>query len=188
MKTRNRNKARNRAASCTPPQKYITLRNSANADEYETFDIDVEYANGDLQNLHPYTRLAAHALQNALLSLYGNKNLTKLWLVAEGWRSPMRQRFMHMLGNSANEAWNSAHQYGMAVDVVPADAGEDWYTTNTPELTQIEKLARTFNLITLPDAHPGELVHTTWTALDKIVSFSEYDDSYDTVIPQELKN
>lgn len=52
------------------------------------------------------------------------------WGLFEGWRSPQRQAEVVRTGNSQAQPWESPHQYGLALDLVPKDAsGWTWNVT-----------------------------------------------------------
>lgn len=75
--------------------------------------------------LHPIARAQFEALADELLALHASGVTKTLFLPFEGFRTPQRQRELyHSEPRVTNaDAWQSAHQYGMAVDFVPQVGG-----------------------------------------------------------------
>lgn len=65
----------------------------------------------------------------------------------EGYRSPAEQRRVYLDGKSKALPWQSAHQYGLAVDFVPKDENNEW-TWAVPDTawTQMHRLAEKVGL------------------------------------------
>lgn len=84
----------------------------------------------ELEMLHPVMRPNARLLMEDLAGRPWQDGEGRLWLfrVFETYRSPARQDRLHE-GGSVTKArrWQSAHQYGLAMDVVPhsPDPGEN---------------------------------------------------------------
>ena len=73
----------------------------------------------DTTLLHPKMRGGVEALAQELIRLY-EANRTKFrFEIFETFRSPVRQLHLRAEGRSKAGAWQSPHQYGLAVDFVP---------------------------------------------------------------------
>lgn len=78
----------------------------------------------DLASLHPLSQEAFRLLAERLYADY-ESGICKEWLREfETWRSPIRQLELLREGKTKAAPWQSAHQYGMAVDFVPFRYGE----------------------------------------------------------------
>lgn len=94
---------------------------------------NVILSNVDWDLLHPVARGQFIALANDLAQSFALKMTRTLFLPYEGYRGPAYQREVFKRGTSKARPWQSAHQYGLAVDFVPKVAGkwswslsEDW--------------------------------------------------------------
>lgn len=72
-----------------------------------------------IELLHPKTREAFRLLNEYLVSSYELGETRTSFQVFETFRSPDRQERLRKLGRSKARGWQSAHQYGCAVDFVP---------------------------------------------------------------------
>lgn len=70
--------------------------------------------------LHPFARKAFTALRDKLENDYAEGIIKHPIRPFEVWRHPLRQADLLARGTSKAGAWSSAHQYGLAVDFVPA--------------------------------------------------------------------
>lgn len=88
-------------------------------------DIDREW--GHLQPT--FSKLVAEALTR--LNAAKGWSRPFMWQMFEGWRHPARQLHVLQSGTSKAAPWNSAHQYGLAADLVPLTmAGWTWDVTS----------------------------------------------------------
>lgn len=74
------------------------------------------------------------------------------WALFEGYRHPARQ--LHVLNSGASKAppWDSAHQYGLAADIVPCTTGPGkWNWTDGPHWDYLAQAAARHGL-TVPIA------------------------------------
>ena len=81
-----------------------------------------------IENLHPLMRQPVRDLLAVLhpIRWKGEDGVTYMWALYEGYRSPEDQHYLFTeTRNTHADAWHSAHQFGMAVDIVgtPPDAG-----------------------------------------------------------------
>ena len=75
---------------------------------------------------HPNTVDEFRQLAEMLEWGYENHKTETRFGVFETWRNPIRQEALLRRGNSKAGAWQSSHQYGMAVDYVPWDTRKEW--------------------------------------------------------------
>lgn len=73
----------------------------------------------DWENLHHRARHNFQMLSDELFRLYLTGAAPHWFKPFEGYRSPTRQWTFFNLGTSKAKAWQSPHQYGLAVDFVP---------------------------------------------------------------------
>lgn len=90
--------------------------------------------NPSLAGCHP-AAYDKFVLLAELLSSNAAQRGRPLFLPFEAYRSPERQEQLYREGTTKAHAWQSAHQWGMAVDFVPYingawtwDAPDDWWT------------------------------------------------------------
>lgn len=70
--------------------------------------------------LHPKAREVFALLAHRLEEGYRNGNTPTLFKPFEGFRTPERQDFLYTVEKSTKaKGWQSAHNYGLAVDFVP---------------------------------------------------------------------
>lgn len=73
----------------------------------------------DIRVLHPKIRDAIERLSQDLITSYETGLTKTLFKVFETFRGPTRQDELFRKGSTKARAWQSAHQYGLAVDFVP---------------------------------------------------------------------
>lgn len=73
----------------------------------------------DLGLLHPLAVKAFRSLDASLKSLAVRGDIPFEFRVFETYRTPQRQQFVHEQGTSRARQYQSAHQFGLAVDFVP---------------------------------------------------------------------
>lgn len=78
---------------------------------------------GDMGLLHPVCKQQFFSLKRLLEQKWRAKDTLTQFAVFETYRSPMRQMELYEQTPRVTKAgpWQSAHQYGMAVDFVPLD-------------------------------------------------------------------
>jgi len=95
-----------------------------------------------IENLHPLMRQPVRDLLAVLhpIRWTGAGDVPYMWALFEGYRSPEQQHYLFTeTRNTHADAWHSAHQFGMAVDIVgctvdaqgnPTLDGWSWATEN----------------------------------------------------------
>lgn len=83
----------------------------------------------NLNELHPKAREVFGLLTARLAEAHASGASRTLFRPFEGYRTPERQRFLLTIEKTSKaDAWQSAHQYGLAVDYVPwMDGRWDWH-------------------------------------------------------------
>lgn len=131
-----------------------------------------------LSLLHPKAREAFEILNQNLIRAYQSGELHCPIKVFETVRSPMRQEGLKAGGRSKASAWQSAHQYGLAVDFVPfVDKYETtrgtvngWFwevpTDTWDHLTRAAEEVGLFQSIKWDRAH---IVHPLWYKIKRFV-------------------
>lgn len=87
-------------------------------------------------NIHPVAETGFRNLATALEWEYTQGTIKQLFLPFEGYRTPERQAHLYTVEKTTKaRPWESAHQYGLAVDFVPFvnkawswDDSHDWQT------------------------------------------------------------
>lgn len=96
--------------------------------------------NRQLSDLHPLFRPKVEAILRELSTGFrSGKTLTRFDLF-EGYRSPERQREVLRAGTSKASTWQSAHQFGLACDIVPR-VGDGWSWEPTHDWTYLRLVA-----------------------------------------------
>lgn len=85
--------------------------------------IDMTQRISDLELLHPAVGMKFRELARSLEAAYATGRTKTLFMTFETYRTPHRQRFLNRTNPSATKAsaFQSAHQFGMAVDFVAFD-------------------------------------------------------------------
>lgn len=81
--------------------------------------------NRDISSLHPKFQGVCKRLQQYLIDAYETGRTETSFELFEGFRDPVRQGRMLAQGTSKAGAFQSAHQFGLAVDFVPYLSVED---------------------------------------------------------------
>lgn len=77
------------------------------------------------ERLHPKAREHFRNLSTRLRLLHERGNIETLFLPFEGFRGPERQNYLfHVEKTTKAKAWQSAHNYGLAVDYVAFENGK----------------------------------------------------------------
>lgn len=84
--------------------------------------------NDRMEDLHPIAYAQFVRLAELLQDDYGAERTRTLFAVFETYRAPEAQERERLEGNSNARAWQSPHQYGLAVDFVPLLDGKwSWH-------------------------------------------------------------
>lgn len=121
-----------------------------------------------ISDLHPIMRGPVTQLL-PLLNAAHARGALPLFRPFEGYRTPERQRQVFLSGNSKAMPWESAHQWGLAVDFVPQVDGK--WTWDVPEAdwTQMHRLAEKVGLVAPISWDKPHLQHPQWQiALGKL--------------------
>lgn len=131
-------------------------------------EIPEGYVERRLDYLHPLLRMKAEAMQLALERLHRDGHIRR-HEIFETWRSPARQRvlFEEAKGRSRVNAYRSAHQYGLAFDVVRCPRPRGWTWDTTPEEWRtIGLAARELGIVQpFPGWDPYHLEAPEWATL-----------------------
>lgn len=133
-----------------------------------SFDHDVTTRINSLEALHPKARIAFSNLAEDLRLAYKTGRTEFGFEPFETFRSPLRQEYVFKQGASKARAWQSAHNYGLAVDFVPfygknRQHGWFWPDNNNACWTFLRNRAHLFGL-TVPIAWDlGHVQHPHYT-------------------------
>lgn len=127
----------------------------------------------DFDLLHPKMRIAARALAQDLIRCHETGRTKTLFKVFETYRGADRQLDVFKKGTSKARPFQSAHQFGLAVDFVAwnLDAnvgpiGWNWNAAN--EYRFLAARAQTFGLTAPIDWDPGHIQHPLWNEWQKL--------------------
>lgn len=114
-----------------------------------------------LGDLHPLMRGPVTQLLPLLNAAHARGALPN-FRPFEGYRSPEEQRRVLLDGTSKAGAWQSAHQWGLAVDFVPYIDGR--WTWDVPEAdwTMMHRIARQVGLVAPINWDKPHLQHPRW--------------------------
>lgn len=110
-------------------------------------------------------------LQTLLAHAFDEKKIRVLFMPFESYRTPHRQDVLLRKGTTKSRPWQSAHQYGLAVDFVPyhftGRVGWSW-DDNEPwaDMHAYAKAAGLSAPIAWDKAH---IVHPLWTKISKLI-------------------
>ena len=136
----------------------------------------------DLNLLHPKFRGVAYRLRDELARTYKSGETKTRFEVFETFRSPIRQADLLAKKTTKAGPFESAHQFGLAVDFVPYIDGDQaialadklgervfpgWNWHSSHEWDHLTKVAHRFSLVTIEWDRPhiqhpevGKLLHT----------------------------
>lgn len=98
-----------------------------------------------------------------LQAALGGADFAKNWFVFETYRDPERQTSLFYKGKSKARAWESPHQYGLAVDIVPFDGTKPiWPNLDDPRWERLSIAADAVGLSTPIKWDPGHVQHPGW--------------------------
>lgn len=129
-----------------------------------------------LRDLHPLALPAFVRLQYRLQDAFDTGRIRQLFLPFETYRSPERQNELLRNGKGVTQAsaWQSAHQYGLAVDFVPflmksgTRNGWDWGHDN--QWDTMQQLAKAEGLLAPLSWDKAHIVHPLWKKIQKIMA------------------
>lgn len=131
------------------------------------FQIVERYIDRDLRNLHPIAFDAFSELAIDLTEQVERGNTDTVFRVFEGYRSPMRQRFLYEQEPRVTQAnaWQSAHNFGLAVDFVPwvfKDGQHVWSWADEHPWDFLKERAKIFGLHVPIAWDRGHVEHQAW--------------------------
>lgn len=109
-------------------------------------DANPEKPNQDIAALHPLMWDNVQGLMARLRKIHEDEPWFPLFKLFEGYRSPERQALMIKRGVSKSQPWHSAHQYGLAVDMVPIVFGKLSWSVPGDVWTRLATEVLPFNL------------------------------------------
>lgn len=128
--------------------------------------------NVDFDKLHPKVRQTYELLAYRLEEQFKN-GLSEYWLRPyEGYRSPGRQDELFKKGTTKAEAFQSAHNYGLAVDFVPYDvkANKYWWPNADHQIWKDLRVAATNRgLVNNIDWDRPHVQHPMWYSIKGVV-------------------
>lgn len=127
-----------------------------------------------LRDLHPIALPAFVRLHYRLQDAFDTGKINQMFLPFESYRSPARQNELLSNGKGVTRAgaWQSAHQFGLAVDFVPfltrsgRRNGWDWGHDN--QWGVLAQLAKAEGLLAPYDWDKAHIVHPLWKKVQKL--------------------
>lgn len=117
----------------------------------------------DLEMIHPRGKLAFKELSLHLKVAFEQKRTLSQFRVFETYRSPTRQQELRAKGNVTKAGpFESAHQFGLAVDFIPWD-GEIWSWDGRHDWSFLHKAAKAYGLDVPISWDKGHVEHPLWT-------------------------
>lgn len=123
-----------------------------------------------LDGVHPRARDEFRALDIHLRTAFAKGTTKTNFAVFETYRSPQRQDFLYKVrGVSKAQAFQSAHQYGLAVDFVPLVAGKwDWNSNHDWDF--LDGAANLFGLRRTISWDRPHIEHPLWWEVKKLLT------------------
>lgn len=129
-----------------------------------------------LRDLHPIALPPFVRLQYRLQDAFDSGRIKQLFLPFETYRTPERQNELLRNGQGVTRAgaWQSAHQFGLAVDFVPflmksgSRNGWDWGHDN--QWGDMRAMAKAEGLLTPYDWDLAHVVHPVWRKMQKVMN------------------
>lgn len=123
-----------------------------------------------LRDLHPLAGPAFKALARDLEKLWQDGKTQTLFKPFEGLRSPVKQ--LELLNRRPVVThvgpWQSAHQYGLAVDFVPWK-GDAWSWSEDHDFTALRLAAENAGLTRPMEWDKCHIEHPAWTKLQGLI-------------------
>jgi len=136
----------------------------------------------DTRLLHPKFRFAVENLAKDLIRSYETGRTKTRFEVFETFRHPFRQADLLAKGTTKAGMWESAHQYGLAVDFVPVIDAEmaailsekkgervwpGWNWDSEHDWDYLSNRAKTFGLVTPLSWDRPHVQHPLWPQLQR---------------------
>lgn len=115
--------------------------------------------------IHPKARPAFEGLAAVLKDQFETGQIKTLFLPFEGYRAPERQNYLfHVKKTTKARAFQSAHNYGLAVDYVPFVKG-DWSWDESHDWDALDFCARQRGLMRPIKWDRPHIEHPIWYAV-----------------------
>jgi len=123
--------------------------------------------NSSVEFLTPRTRRLANELMDFL-----HAKSARTWVIFETYRSPSDQYSAMLKGNSKVGPMHSAHQYGLAFDVVPTkDNKPYWPEVGDPAWQELHEAVSRIDGLTVPILwDPGHVQDSVWDDVRKTLT------------------
>ena len=125
--------------------------------------------------LHPKARDSFEGLSESLTRAYESGQTQTLFKVFETFRGPLRQLDLFAKGTTKARAWQSAHNYGLAVDFVPFvplstnRAVGEWSWASHHDYEFLATRASVFGLVVPISWDPCHVESPIWGSIRKFV-------------------
>jgi hypothetical protein len=125
-----------------------------------------------LDLIHPRARMKFRELERQLISAFRAGKTSSDFRVFETYRSPMRQQAIYeeSSGHTGAQAYESAHQYGLAVDYVPFNGGV-WSWDQKHDWDFLRAAARGLGLKNDLSWDRPHVEHPVWEDVKKVLRF-----------------
>lgn len=122
-------------------------------------------------NIHPKCRTHFQMLESNLMRAYMNGETKSLFVPFTGYRAPQAQTALVEAGTSKAHPWESAHNYGMAVDFVPWRGGErnQWTWDDKEDWDFLDRCATQTGLYRPIKWDRPHIEHPLWNVIKKFV-------------------
>lgn len=122
-----------------------------------------------LSNLHPKAFEPFACLASDLSGRFKRGELRTHFRVYETFRDAARQNELWDRKRTQARAWQSAHNYGLAVDFVPYVDGEGWNWDDSHPWDMLGAIAESHGLMQPIEWDRAHIVHPLWYELRDIV-------------------
>lgn len=121
--------------------------------------------------LHPKVVGGFLLVANRIVEAYRRKELTQLYLPFDGFRSPLEQLTYVRQRTSKAMPWQSAHNYGMAVDFAGWNKAEgwNWKDAEDPDWKLIGVIAVNAGMLRPIAWDKPHVEHPLWTSIKRQV-------------------
>lgn len=125
----------------------------------------------DLAKLHPKAQGSFRLMTSRLKEAWAAGLAPAVFLPFEGYRPPERQLTLLAEGTTKARPWQSAHNYGLAVDYVPyqmkgeTDRGWRWPDANWEGWRYLQEVANASGLMVPITWDKPHVEHPIWTAV-----------------------
>lgn len=133
--------------------------------------ISLTTPNREIALIHPKTREILMPLLHELARGYESGATQRRFQLFEGFRDPRRQDYLFKKGTTKARAWQSAHNYGLAVDIVPFEGTTDrgFWRWGIPrgDWEYLHTIARNHGFLTPINWDLAHLEHPIWSSVSK---------------------